>query len=374
MKQRPLIIGLLLLLLGVGHIFSGASPLVAAAETNALPTTPQPAAKVPAAKGKPLPSVRVETLKPQPMRKTLNQTGNVTATRTARMASPGEGPVAACPGFDCMVREGDRVTKGQSLMRIGRNKTAEALLAAAKQTLAEHETELLRMTQLVEGGAVPGAQLDIARSATENARAQYAKALESADDYEIIAPWDGIVAMVHVTEGDYVAPRATLLELFDPNSLVVQFAVAEAQAIEVRRGLSLKIQFDAYPGKNFAAQVSRVYPQLDGRLRTRTLEATLQDPLPMIPGMFARIELVLAEFPQTLSVPVEAILYNPEEQALVFVVEEGKAHKREVQLGIEDQGRMQVVKGLHTGEQVVVAGYEKLKEGAAVKVLTEQSR
>lgn len=374
MKKKHVTAGLMFLLLGGVYLFWGFNPMAGAAQSSPVPTASQSALKTPAAKAKPLPSVRIETLTRQPMRKTLSQTGTVVATRTARMASPGEGPVAACQGFDCMVREGDRVTKGQSLMRIGRNKSAEALLSAAKQSLMERETDLQRVTELVNGGAVPGAQLDIARSATENARAQYTKALESTGDYEITAPWEGIVAKVHVAEGDYVAPRTTLLELFDPRSLVVQFAVPEAQAIEVRRGLSLKIQFDAYPGKSFAAQVSRVYPQLDGRLRTRTLEATLEDPLPMIPGMFARIELVLAEFPQALTVPVEAILSSLEKEALVFVVEEGKAHKRKVQLGIEAQGRVQVLKGLQAGEKVVVAGYETLKEGATVQLLTETSR
>jgi membrane fusion protein (multidrug efflux system) len=319
-------------------------------------------------------AVRVEIVAPRRLVNTLALTGVVTPTRTARMASPGEGPVLACPTASCLVREGDRVKEGELLLRIGRNKTAEAQLAASEQTLKESEAELRRIEQLVEVGAIPGAQLDGARSAYENARAQRAKAMENTLDYSVSAPWNGIVSKVHVAEGDYVVPRAPLIEIFDPQSLVVQFAVPEALSTAVRSGQRVTVQLDAYPGQHLNGAITRVYPELDKQMHTRTVEATLSNDISLLPGMFARIQVLLAEYPDALSVPPEAILTTPQQQALVFVVEEGQARQRLVQPGIEDQGRVQIVSGLKTGDQVVIAGYEKLKDGTAVQIRGEQSR
>ncbi len=320
-------------------------------------------------KGKPLPTVTVETVTPQSLARILETSGAVTPTRTARLASPGEGPVQTCAVASCMVREGDRVEKGQVLLQISRNKAARAQMAAAAQALKEQEAELQRITRLVEAGAVPGSQLDAARSKHENARAQLAKAMESAEDYLVAAPWDGIVSKVYVTEGDYVAPRTPLIEIFDPASLLVQFAVPETRSMEIREGLPLQVQLDAYPGRTFEGKISRVYPQLDERTRTRTVEATLTEPVDLIPGMFARIRVILDKISDAVTVPAHSLVPAADGIDTAFVVEDGKAMRRRLTTGVEIDGRVQILSGLLAGDRVIIAGQEKLKDGAAVKVM-----
>ena len=318
---------------------------------------------------KPLPPVKVEIVTSQPLSRTALLNGTVVPTRTARLASPGEGPVGVCATSGCMVREGDRVAKGQTLLQISRNKSAQAQMTAAAQALKEQETELQRITQLVQGGAVPGAQLDAARSKYENARAQFIKTEESASDYLISAPWSGVISKVHVAEGDYVAPRAPLITMFDPASLVVQFAVAESQSTEVREGLPVDVQLDAHPGQTFQGTINRVFPELDERTRTRTAEAALTGPVDLIPGMFARIQVTLERFPEALTVPAHSLAVSPGGVRSVFLVRDGKAVQRELTTGLEVDGRVQVLAGLQEGDRVIIAGQEKLKDGTAVKML-----
>lgn len=348
----------------------------AAARGQGLPG--QPSGQPPAAVAKPaagaaatasgastkmLPLVLTEIVQTQSLIKTLEATGSVAATRLARIASPGEGPI-----IDCRVREGDVVKGGDKLLGIGRNTAAQALLAASLAAFKEQELELKRVQQLVESGAIPGATLDTARSKFESARAQVAKARESTGDYSVAAPWDGIVSRVLVRDGDYVAPRTVLVELFDPRSLVIRFAVPEAQATEIGEAMAVTAQLDAYPGKSFQGRVQRVYPELDSRMRTRTAEAILGGPLELIPGMFARLEIQLQSVPQAVTVPSEAVIVTPKGERIAFVVREGKAERRKIETGIEKSGRVQIVTGLQPGEQVVIAGNEKLKDGAEVKV------
>ena len=156
--------------------------------------------------------------------------------------------------------------------------------------------------------------------------------------------------------------------MFDPGSLVIRFAVPEAQATDVRENMAVSVQLDAHPGRVFQGKISRVYPELDTRMRTRTVEAILGEPVQLIPGMFARLQVLTKDIPDAITVPAEAVIVTPKGDRLAFVVQDGKALRRKVETGLEDAGRIQVVKGIQAGEQVIVSGNEKLKDGAEVQV------
>ncbi|MGQ9689343.1 MAG: efflux RND transporter periplasmic adaptor subunit [Desulfobaccales bacterium] len=316
------------------------------------------------AKGPPLPLVAVQKAKLQPFARTLELTGTVVPIHQARLASPTEGPVQ-----NCRVREGDQVKRGERLVTIGRSGAAAAQVLAAAESLREQEAELNRIKILVESGAVPGSQLDTAKAKYEGARALLAKAREMAGDYSVTAPWDGVVSKVPVRDGDFVAPRTILVEMYDPESLVIRLGVPEAQAIELFKGMPVEIQLDAYPGKTFPGKVSLVYPDLDTRMRTRTAEVKPEVPVTLIPGMFARLKLTLQIQKETIVVPSDAVLVLPNGEKVAYVLKDRKVQQRVVQTGLETGGKVQIVTGIQPEELVVTAGNEKLRDGMAVKVL-----
>lgn len=320
-------------------------------------------------KPKPVPTVVVATAIKADIARVIDLDGSVEASRVARIASPAEGPIGSC-----RLREGDHVKKGQQIMCIGRRETVQAQLAAARADLAKEEAELGRVIKLVDNGAIPGDQLAIAQARVENARAQLIRLQQSNEDYRLFAPWDGVIAKVMVLEGDYVAPRAPLMEIIDPNSMVVRFAVPEVNAQAVALGKMIGVTLDGYPGQQFKARISRVYPRLDPTLRTRTAEARLEGGVTLLPGMFARIRLEVERAVDATLVPTEAVLTGAEGKQAVFVVENGKAKRLFVVTGIEVGGRIQIVKGLEHGASVVVAGNEKLKDGAEVKVTAPKDK
>jgi RND family efflux transporter MFP subunit len=315
-----------------------------------------------AQKAKPVPVVAVQKAHVAPISRTLDLTGTATPTRQARLASPGEGPV-----HPCKVREGDLVKRGECLITIGRSGAALAQVTAAAESVKEQAAELNRVKILVQSGAIPGSQLDTAKAKYEGARALLAKARESAGDYEVTAPWDGIVSKILVKDGDFVAPRTPLVEMYDPNSLVIRLAVPEAQSTLVLKGMPVKVQMDAYPGKTFEGKISLVYPELDTRMRTRTAEVKLEVPVALIPGMFARLQIGIETATDAVVVLGSAVLVLPNGEKVAFILKDGKVQRRVVQTGLEAGGQVQIISGIQPGDTVVTAGNEKLKDGMEVK-------
>lgn len=308
--------------------------------------------------------VRVETLKQAPLVLTIALTGSVEAGRIAQLASPAEGPICCTK-----VREGDAVGKGQAVLNLGRREGATALVASLNEDLKKENDNLASTRRLVEIGALAGEQLDIAAANALRVRAQLAKAREATQDYAVVAPWAGIVSKVKVRDGDFVAPRAPLAEIYDPNSLVVRVSVPEQEAARLALGMKAQVELDAYPGKRFSASVSRLYPYLDSRTRTRIAEITVTDAPKLLPGMFARAHLVRETLADAITVPAYSLVAAPGGGFAAFVVKDGKAVRRKVETGIEVDGRVRIVRGLAAGDKLIVAGQEKLEDGAAVKAV-----
>lgn len=308
-------------------------------------------------------AVQIETVKKAPLVLTIALTGSVEAGRIAQLASPAEGPV-----LSVRVREGDAVRRGQVLLTLGRTEGASALVSSLREDLKKEEDNLDRTRQLVKSGAIPGEQLDSAVANTSRMRAQLVKAQESTRDYVISAPWSGVVSKMKVRDGDFVGPRAPLAEIYQPGSLMIQLSLAEQDAAGIKRGMQAHVELDAYPDKRFSGQVTRLYPYLDPKTRTRLAEITLTDGPKLLPGMFARAFLVRETIADAITIPAHSLLANPGGGFAAFVIQDGKAVRRKLETGAEMDGRVRVLAGLNEGDKLIVGGQDKLKDGAAVKL------
>jgi len=323
------------------------------------------------AKSKKVPAVKVVQAIEGSISKTLELTGSVTATKVARMGSPAEGPIT-----QCQVREGDLVTAGQVLLTIGRKKAADALVEAARDSLTREQEEFKRITKLVDSGAIAAEELEMANLKVSRAKAELSKAMESVGDYQIESPWDGVVSKVFVTDGYYVSPREHLVEIYDPGSTVVEFAIPESQAATVYIGMPVEVELDAYPGQKLEGEITRIYPELNRQTRTRTAEAAIvhNDGISLLPGMFTRIRLVLETVENTVLIPDKAIILNNNNEPVAFVIQEKKVESRKLILGLEKDFLVQIVQGIKQGEMVVTEGNGKLKTGSTVKIIAGNNK
>jgi RND family efflux transporter MFP subunit len=329
---------------------------------------PRSSQQVPAkAQKKPL-TVRVVIVSVAPISNILELTGSVRPYRAARLASAAEGPV-----LKVNVREGDWVKVGDTLLSIGRREGIEASIISLREDLKKEEDNLRRTQQLVETLALPGEDLDQAKANCEKARAALAKALETSGDYSITAPWNGMISRILVEVGNYTAPRVPLLEMYDPTTLIINVSVPERHAAHLKRGGQATVSLDAYPDTVFKATVSRVYPYLEERMRTRSIELELKDRVDILPGMFARVGLNAGTIDSALVIPAQALVATQNAGTIVYITTGGKAFQRTVRVGIEEGGRAQIIDGIQLGDSVIISGLTGLSNGTAVEIVDDSS-
>jgi multidrug efflux pump subunit AcrA (membrane-fusion protein) len=191
-------------------------------------------------------------------------------------------------------------------------------------------------------------------------------------DTKIIAPFRGEISRKYVDAGAFVSPSSPptpLVNLVHTETLKIVANVLEKDIPLLKPGMKAKVQVDSYPGRVFEGRVEKINSALD--LSTRTLQAEiyiLNSDRSLKPGMFANVEVVLLEKPQTLIIPREAVIEAGGEMS-VFVVEGKQAFRKPITLGYEQDRLVEVLKGLNEGDQVVIKGQQLIKDGSTIRVI-----
>ena len=268
-------------------------------------------------------------------------------------------------------KEGQSVERGQVLIRLD-DSVSRAELDQARANLALAQTHYRRAVELQGRGFVSQQARDEAASNLKVQQAATALAQARLDKMTIRAPFAGVVGLRSVSVGDYVAQGQDLapLEAIDP--LKVDFRVPEMYFNRIRAGQGLTLRLDALPGEERRGEVYAVSPLVDAGGRSVLLRATVPNSDSRLrPGMFARVQLVLGA-DNVLTVP-EAALAPSGQAQYVFTVRDGHAHRTEVTLGERRDGQVEILTGVGAGEQVVVAGFQRLTDGAPVEVMPSEA-
>jgi membrane fusion protein, multidrug efflux system len=144
--------------------------------------------------------------------------------------------------------------------------------------------------------------------------------------------------------------------------------IAEVDAAVVRLNMPVKLHVDSYPDREFAGVIVAINPSLDSASRALQAIVGVRNPEGFLrPGMFGDARVVLpTEGRRGLTVPAEAVTDAVGGASRVFVIRDGHAESRVVTIGTRGEGFVQVVEGLQDGEDVAIAGLDKLTDGASV--------
>jgi HlyD family secretion protein len=305
------------------------------------------------------------------------------------------------------VKEGDKVKKGQLLMKLwnddqkAQQTLAEAQRAMAAQrvkevctTAASSLREAERQTSLKKKGFVSDAREDVARSeadargaACETARADVAQAAARVAVTKVeqgrmvlYAPFDGTVAKIVGELGEYSTPSPPgvptppAIDLIDDSCLYVKAPMDEVDAPKIKAGLPVRVSLDALPKQPLAGKVRRVAPYVSAvekQARTVDVEVDFERPATgnLLVGYSADVEIVLGGRQNVLRVPTAALIEGS--KVMVLNADSGKLEERKVKIGIANWEFTEIVEGLAEGERIVVSlEREGVKVGARATAAT----
>lgn len=235
----------------------------------------------------------------------------------------------------------------------------------AAHATAEKQLQLLRTGARIEDRQALQARLRSAQAALRLAKAEVQNAV-------ITAPMTGIVSHRHVDPGAYITDRTALFAIVDMDTVKIKTPISERDIGSIQPGVAATLRIDAYPGTAFTGIVRRVSPTIDPTSRSGEVEIVVANPTHQLkPGMFAKVTLILQQREDVVLVPSQAVRQEGD-QAMVFVVREGKAYRHLVTLGLHNDTRVEILDGLEPGASIILAGHHKLKDKAAVTIVTPQ--
>lgn len=226
---------------------------------------------------------------------------------------------------------------------------------------AGKKEDLLREQDVASAGAVIE-QLHAAIKAAEAAR----------DRSFVKAPIDGVVAKINLHKGEATAMGVPLLQLVDDSAKYIEAPFDEANASQIKLGLDARIELDAYPDHEFPGEVTYISPVIIPNMdlsRTFTVRVKIKEDLDkFVVGMSSGVTIIAQRKEDVVKAPSEALV----REEYCYVVEDGRARKREVKLGIGNWEFKEVLDGLKASESIITSVAVKgLADGVKVKPVAE---
>ena len=184
----------------------------------------------------------------------------------------------------------------------------------------------------------------------------------------IVAPHDGVVTELSAREGSTVNSGMLLARINDLSTVWAHAEVPESQAAKLHEGSPVSAQTPALPGKVFEGKIQALLPEVNATTRTRKARLELANPEELlVPGMFVRMRLLDEQSRKVLLVPSEALIRTGR-RTLVMAVEDNNGFRpTEVEVGREQNGRSEILRGLSKGQKVVLSGQFLIDSEASLK-------
>jgi len=320
----------------------------------------------------------------------LDASGYVVARRKATLSAKISGKIA-----ELHFEEGQKVQSGDIIARLDDSNDqaslaqARAVLSQAKAAFENAERYYTRYQALKAQNAISTDLVENQRILYDTARTQYGVAqaqVNSAEsalrDTVVRAPFAGVVTVRVAQIGEVVAPTASgggdtrtgILTIVDMDSLEVQVDVSENYIERVQVGGAAVIHLDAFPDWDIPGSVIAIIPTADQAKGTVAVRVAIKSKdARILPNMAARVGFMTApekgavQAVSRVSVPVSAVIANGKTGS-VFLINDGKAEKREVALGLKTAQTITVLSGISAGDRLAGDNLDKLHDGDKVKV------
>ncbi len=304
--------------------------------------------------------VVLETVEPRTMLDILTLPGEAEALHDVRLSAERAGRVEWV-GFT----EGETVKKDELLAKIDLNALAAALeRAEASKELAE--AAALRRRQLFAGQVLSKEELEQADTELIRAMSNLREAQVNYEQGKVHSPISGVVEHRFVDPGEYVNQGDPVMDLVDIATLRFHVNVPEMDIRFIKPGDMARVTVDAYPEEHWDGKVDFVASRADASTKTFRVRVVVDNADRRIrPGMAARVRFLRRQILAAVTAPLFSLVDKGGERVL-YVEQDGRAVARTVELGVIQNDRIQILKGLELGERLIVRGQNQVEEGMAV--------
>ena len=260
-----------------------------------------------------------------------------------------------------LVDVGDRVKAGQIVAEMDNSS-----LAQLKAQYENNKAQFERTDELYKFGGESKANWEAIKTAYEVSKFSYENMLENTT---LRSPITGVITARNYDNGDMVGGMPIfVVQRINPVKIMIN--VSESLYTNLKRGMPVEVEFDALPDQKFTAKVSRITPSVDASTRTFPVElAMVNDHEIVKPGMYARATLNYGTR-ESVVVPDQAVVkLMGSGDRFVYVYENGKVKYQKVELGRRFDNKYEILSGVASGAQVVIAGQSALKDGIEVEIV-----
>lgn len=337
-------------------------------------------------------AVKTAVIANQDIQGGLNFFGNIEGNQSVKVYSTIPNRVT-----NIYVNIGDNVKKGKVLATVKADKIseavtqAEAALEAATAQYNTAEAEFRRVQKLIDENVVSQShydavktQRDAAKSNVKQAESMYATAQSQYQDTRITAPISGTISKRNYELGDMAGVQLPFFEIVEMNKVKVTINIIERHLGKVKPGQTANLMVNSHPDEIFTGEITIVNPTLDDLTRTARAEIIFDNPeLKLKPGMFANVEVIVAEKNDVPVIPEYAIIekttldYSKGKistgkvkiEKYVFTIQDTIALKKKIETGIEHNNLVEVLSGIESGERLVTQGQHVLLDSSLVHIV-----
>jgi membrane fusion protein (multidrug efflux system) len=296
---------------------------------------------------------------------TLSAVGTIAPVKGVSLSNDAPGVVAAIH-FD----SGATVKEGEVLVELDSNvERAQLASAEARRELARLNAG--RSRALVASDSIPKAQLDNDEAVVKSSQSDLG-ALQAQIARKIVrAPFSGKLGIRAINIGQYLSPGTAITSLEAMDSVFVDFTLPQQNLGDVGVGTKVRVTLEGSgpAGAGYDGTVSAVDPAVDSTTRSIRVRASVPGAGDKVrPGMFANVSVVLPEQKRLVTVPSPAVIHASYGDSVFIVEEKKKARQQFVRTGVHRGDFVAIADGLKPGQEVVVGGAFKLRNGGSVVV------
>ena len=311
-------------------------------------------------------SVRVDTVKTEQVSLDFVSNGNFEPIQELKFSAEKSGKVVKV-----LAKEGDYVTVGQTLAIVRSdavNVDAQNANAVYQNAVADYS----RYENAFKTGGVTKQQLDQAKLAMVNAKAQLTQANINVGDTRIKAPISGFINKKYIEPGSILAgmPATELFDIVNVSKLKLKVTVNESQVASLKVGNSINVKASVYPDKTFTGKITFIASKADESLNFPVeIEIANNASKDLKAGMYGTAEFASKQQNQALKIVPRNAFVGSVSSNQIFVVENGAAKLKKVTAGRILGDKVEILDGLNDGETVIVTGQINLQDGSKVDVI-----